>query len=94
MNYKCSYCGAEYSQAIDRAKCELVCDEKAKQEAELSRVRKLREERAARYNEILKKTEELNRMWVEYEKDYGNRMPESVEDSFSFLLCRAVNGAG
>ena len=86
MSYKCGYCGAEYSQLIDRAKCELICDEKAKQEAELIRARKLREERATRYRKILEKTEELNCMWAEYERDYGNRMPEDIEDAFSFLL--------
>lgn len=69
--YKCSYCGAEYDTALDRAKCELECDEKRKQEAEEQRKNELREAKDARRQELIQKRRELEELTKKYYEDYG-----------------------
>ena len=87
MGYKCSFCGAEYSQAIDRARCEFACDEKYKHAAEEEKRKKLIEERTARYEECVAATKQAEKLWTNYLKDYGShgRMAEA-EKALSFLV--------
>ena len=86
MGYKCSFCGAEYSQAIERARCEFACDEKHKQTAEEEKQKKKREERTARYEECVAATKHAEQLWSDYLKDYGSygRMVEA-ERALGFL---------
>lgn len=87
MGYKCSFCGAEYSQAIDRARCEFACDEKIKQTAEEEKKRQQIEERTVRYEECVAATKCAEQLWNDYLKDYGSygRMVEAGK-ALSFLL--------
>lgn len=88
MGYKCSFCGAEYSQAIDRARCEFACDEKIKQTAEEEKQKKMAEERAARYDECVTVSRQAERLWNDFMKDYGSCSREDeVEKAIAFLKC-------
>lgn len=86
MGYKCSFCGAEYSQAIDRARCEFACDEKHKQAAEEEMKKRLAEERTARYEECVAATKRAEQLWNDYLRDYGSygRMAEA-EKALAFM---------
>lgn len=70
MKYICSYCGGEYDTAPERARCEIKCDEKHRQEAERERRRKLDEERGSRVKEIEAAREHLAKLTADFEKDY------------------------
>ena len=69
--YICAFCGAEYDTPITRAKCELECDEKRKQEAERQRQFELANAREARWQEILQKEHECKVLLEKYIADYG-----------------------
>lgn len=71
QKFVCSYCGAEYDDAPARARCELECDEKRKQEAARRRRESLDHERDVRYKEIYEKNEHLNGLIKKYNEDYG-----------------------
>lgn len=87
MGYKCSFCGAEYSQAIDRARCEFACDEKYKQAAEEEKRKKMAEERAARHDECVAASRQSVRLWNDFMKDYGSCSREDeTAKSISFLV--------
>ena len=50
--FKCSFCGKEYENALDRARCEIRCDEKIKTELEQERQEKLKLEKDKRIEEV------------------------------------------
>lgn len=74
QKYQCSFCGTEYDSAPARARCELECDEKRKQEVERLKQKLLEGKRQERYREIKEKNDNLNRMIVQYNKDYGDTL--------------------
>lgn len=85
--YVCSFCGAEYDSAPERARCELKCDEKRKQEAERMKQKLLEGKRQERYQEIKEKNDNLNRLIAKYRQDYG----ESVILPMNFdMLFRSI----
>jgi len=63
--FKCSICGKEYEDAIDRAKCEIECDKRLKAEAEKKRQEELK-------NKKQERIEELNRARKEYQDSIKN----------------------
>lgn len=86
MGYKCSFCGTEYSQAIDRARCEFACDEKYKQAAEEEKQKKKREERTARYEECVAATKQAEMLWADYLRDFGSYAKlDEAEKALGFL---------
>lgn len=68
--YKCSYCGAEYSSAPARARCELECDMKITQELERERRHDLEKARNDRFNEIKETAAKLEDLVKAYQADY------------------------
>lgn len=71
----CAFCGAEYDAPLARAKCELECDEKRKQEAERQRQAELESIRETRWQEILQKKKEYQALINGYIADYGVVFP-------------------
>lgn len=69
--YQCGYCGAEYGTPLARAKCELECDEKRKQELERQRQVRLEEEREARRMAVNVAGEKYVTLARKYYEDYG-----------------------
>ena len=80
--FKCSFCGKEYENALDRAKCEIECDKANKVKAEQEKQDKLKAEAMKRENEVIRayneytKTcneakEKYEKIAEQYEKDYG-----------------------
>jgi len=50
--FKCSFCGKEFENAPDRAKCEIECDKKIKVEAEKQKQENLKAEKEKRIAEL------------------------------------------
>lgn len=80
--FKCSFCGKEYENALDRAKCEIECDKANKAKIEAERQNKLKAEKAKRIEEIDKAyaeyletcksaKEKYLKIAEQYNKDYG-----------------------
>lgn len=78
--FRCGYCGAEYDTPTARARCELECDEKLKQEAEKKRQQELSEAKEARRQELIQKKRELDELTAKYYSDYGSS-PSSLIDA-------------
>lgn len=87
MGYKCSYCGAEYDHAIDRARCEFICDEKAKMAAEEERKRRLESERERRYEELLAAEKRYEDLLHSYYMDYGTiGLLDEAQKTVDFMI--------
>ena len=80
--FKCSFCGKEYANALDRAKCEIECDKTNKVKIEAERQNKLKAEKAKRQEEVKKAymeyletcksaKEKYLKIVEQYNKDYG-----------------------
>jgi uncharacterized protein YlxW (UPF0749 family) len=69
--YECAYCGKQYEDPIDRARCEFACVEKIKEKEEVERQKKLNADKERRYKEVEAKYNELAKAVKEYNKDYG-----------------------
>ena len=52
--FKCSFCGKEFENAPDRARCEIECDKANKVKSETERREKLKAEQKARVDEVAK----------------------------------------
>ena len=70
QKYACSFCGTEYDNAPARARCELECDEKRKQEDERRRKEELLKNRNKRLSDIREKYKDLDQAVRAYGKDY------------------------
>lgn len=83
--FKCSFCGKEFENALDRANCEIKCDKDIKIKSETERREKLKAENKAR-------VEELNKAYTEYletcksakEKFEGIRKKYNEDYSYEF----------
>lgn len=76
--YQCGYCGAEYDTPAARARCELECDEKRKQEAEFLKRERLRKERDARKQAVVDRYNSFIGEWKQYQTDYQERLVFNV----------------
>lgn len=70
--YKCSICGTEHGNVLDRAKCELACFEKQKEEARKLAESKKKAEKDARQLEVDKAIEHANDLLEKYLEDFGS----------------------
>ena len=71
-SYKCGICGTEHSTIFDRAKCEMACFEKQKEEARKLAESKKKAEKDARQLEVDKAIEHVNDLLEKFIKDYGS----------------------
>lgn len=69
--YKCSICGKEHDNVLDRAKCELACFEKQKEEERKLAESKKQAEKEARYLEVDKAIEHACDLLAKVIEDYG-----------------------
>lgn len=88
--FKCSFCGKEFENALDRANCEIKCDEDIKIKAEKERQAKLNAEKNKRYDEIKCKANELETLIKQFNNDYGDsiwmRTPTPLTNWRTFWL--------
>ena len=70
--FKCSFCGKEYENALDRAKCEIECDKANKAKAEVEKQEKLKAEQKAR-------AEETKKAYAEYVETCNNAREKYLE---------------
>jgi len=82
--YICSFCGTEYDTATARARCELECDEKRKQEIEREHRRKLKEEKKERLAELENARKHYDQLVKAYIKDYQTEI--CLDDFFNTKL--------
>ena len=70
--YKCGICGAEHDNVFDRAKCEMTCFEKQKEEARKLAESKKKAEKDGRQLELDKEIEYVNKLIEKFVEDYGS----------------------
>ena len=70
--FKCSFCGKEYENALDRAKCEIECDKANKVKSEVEKQEKLKAEKA-------KRIEEIDKAYAEYLETCNNAREKYLE---------------
>jgi hypothetical protein len=70
--YQCSICGTFHHCAIDRAKCEIACTERAEQEAKAAAEAQKKAEQQVRKAEVDLAFEHLHTLMTAYVKDYGH----------------------
>jgi len=81
--FKCSFCGKEFENALDRANCEIECDKEIKVKAERQKQEKLRKQQQERkdevtkaYNEYIETCNKAKEKYLairsKYDNDYNN----------------------
>jgi len=81
--FKCSFCGKEFDNVLDRARCEIKCDEKIKAEVERQKQECLKAEQNTRaeevtnaYNEYIETCNKAREKYLgiksKYDNDYNN----------------------
>lgn len=70
--YKCGICGTEHDNIFDRAKCEMACFEKQKEEARKLAESKKKAEKDARQLEVDKAIEYVDGLLEKFIEDYGS----------------------
>ena len=70
--YKCSICGTEHSNILDRAKCEMACYEKQKEEERKLAESKKKAEKNTRQLEVDKAIEHVDELLEKFIEDYGS----------------------
>lgn len=94
QKFVCSYCGAEYDSAPARARCELECDEKCKQEDERRRRERLRKEKESRRQAVIDQYNSFFDAWKQYQKDYHERLGFRICGLDMALLDELLNAKG
>ena len=69
--FKCSVCNKSYSDAMDRARCELSCCKKLAEEAKKAEEMKKMEEQKTRKTEVDNALKIFVQLARQYVKDYG-----------------------
>lgn len=69
--FKCSICGKEYENTIDRARCELNCYAKQQEEAKKTAEAEKKAEQAARKKAVDDAINKATQLKNAYLKDYG-----------------------
>lgn len=69
--YKCSICGAVYDNVFDRAKCELNCFDKQKEEARKLAESKKKAEKDARQLEVDNAIDNADNLLEKFIEDFG-----------------------
>ena len=83
--FKCSYCGKEFDSPVERAKCELACAAKMKEEEEKIHKEKINKEKDARYTEIQSEYKKIKEMVSAYVEDYGTFSFHSYSENFPIV---------
>lgn len=84
--FKCSVCGKEYEQAMDRARCEIACLRRKEEEDRKAAELRKKEEKAARKAEVDAAFDKAMQLREAYLKDYDtyiytyNNVSNSKED--------------
>jgi UDP-galactopyranose mutase len=68
--FKCSICGKEYENAMDRAHCELACGKKQEEDARKLAEAKKKEQQEARWAEVEAVRKHYEELYEAYMKDY------------------------
>ncbi|MBQ8570294.1 MAG: hypothetical protein IJ444_02150 [Kiritimatiellae bacterium] len=86
--FKCSVCGQEYDNAMNRAHCELNCIRKQEEEAKKAAYLKKKEEQDARHKEVVEAYDRFHELLEKYTADYGTFVLNSNVDvpTFSKLI--------
>lgn len=82
--YKCGICGTEHDTIFDRAKCEMACFEKQKEEARKLAESKKKAEKDARQLEVDKAIEHVNGLIEKFVEDYGSYQYKGKESNHYF----------
>lgn len=69
--YVCAICGAGYDSPLERAHCEITCEEKKAEALERERQAKLAHDMDRRKKEILVKFDELRELCLKFSEEYG-----------------------
>ena len=94
--FTCSYCGKEYDTPIERARCEISCDKRIKEQEERAELERLRGERKDREEKIQEAFDKYLDLAKAFNNDY--KMPAGVVlkdtyttrvDDFIFELLKA-----
>lgn len=82
--YKCGICGTEHDNIFDRAKCEMTCLERQKEEARKLAESKKKAEKGARQLEIDKAIENVDNLIEKFIEDYGSYQYKGKEFNHYF----------
>ena len=82
--YKCGICGTEHSTVVDRAKCELACCEKRKEEERRLAESKKKAEKDARQLEVDKAIEYADGLIEKFVEDYDSYQYKGKEPNHYF----------
>ena len=82
--FKCAYCGKEWNSPLDRAKCEMACAEKIKQE-ELQEAYEKREEDFVNRVEDLKMIYSDAESMAKYAENLEKKLREDYPDKKSII---------
>ena len=89
--YSCPYCGEEYANPGDLARCILSCEEKKKIEEEKKREEALAAEKNARKKEVDEAVKKCKELIKAYMIDYGVYAYESDESIFDMFSSKFWN---
>lgn len=81
QKFVCSFCGAEYDTARARARCELECDEKRRQEKTRVERKRLMVEKQSRLAEVNKAFDNYVAVVKQFNKDY-HEFPKAYDTFF------------
>ena len=69
--YICAFCGKHYDRPFDRAQCEVACYNRIQIEEEKAAQARKEQEKKDRYDAIVTKLNEVDKMILEYHKEFG-----------------------
>lgn len=79
FTYQCGICGSSYDNVLDRAKCEIKCNEKAEAEAKKAAEAKKMAEQKARKEAVDESVKRTAKIIEAYIKDYGHYEYNDIE---------------
>ena len=69
--YICEFCKTPYDRPFDRAQCEMACYNRIQIEEEKAAQARKEQEKKDRYDAIVAKLKEVDKMILEYHKEFG-----------------------
>lgn len=72
MKFTCAYCGKEYTRAVDRALCEVRCNEELRKRENEQKIKKELEEKNKRLQEIQSTYNKLIEQVKSFETNYDS----------------------
>lgn len=85
MSYRCNYCGKEYEKVIDRANCEINCNQIFQEKLDQENRLKLKFEENMRLKEIQNAYRMFTKLVTEFEKEYVKKKSKSNEFLISLI---------